>query len=260
MGKDATGNALNRAHRRQFLFSGLLVCGSCGGSYTIIGKDVYGCATRRSKGTCANRAVLKRLDIEARVLSGLKEKLLAPELVEEFVRQFQEEVNRAAKEAHATISITQGRLAGVVRKLEGIVRAIEAGGYSATLDARMRELEVGKVELETALANSEPAPVVRLHPRVPDLYRAKVERLEEVLNADDTRAQASDILRGLIEKIVLIPEEEGLRAELHGDLAAMLALDDDQVGTKEKRPETEVSGRQLSVVAGRGFEPLTFRL
>ena len=34
IGRDPVGNALNRAHRRHFLLSGLLICGSCGGGYT----------------------------------------------------------------------------------------------------------------------------------------------------------------------------------------------------------------------------------
>jgi len=42
IGRDSGGNALNRAHRRHFLLSGLLVCGSCGGGYTIVGRDRYG--------------------------------------------------------------------------------------------------------------------------------------------------------------------------------------------------------------------------
>jgi site-specific DNA recombinase len=42
IGRNAAGAALNRAHRRQFLLSGLLVCGCCGGGYTIMGKDRYG--------------------------------------------------------------------------------------------------------------------------------------------------------------------------------------------------------------------------
>jgi site-specific DNA recombinase len=55
IGRDAGGNALNRAHRRHFLLNGLLVCGSCGGGYTIVGPDRYGCASHRSKGTCTTR-------------------------------------------------------------------------------------------------------------------------------------------------------------------------------------------------------------
>jgi len=39
IGRDAGGNALNRAHRRRFLLSGLLVCRDCGGAYTIVAPD-----------------------------------------------------------------------------------------------------------------------------------------------------------------------------------------------------------------------------
>ncbi|MCH2516452.1 MAG: recombinase family protein, partial [Dehalococcoidia bacterium] len=54
-------------------------------------------------------------------------------------------------------------------------------------------------------------------------------------------------------------DDSGLDAELHGDLAAILALcnTDDP---KKQRPGSEEPGRQLSVVAGVGFEPTTFRL
>ncbi len=53
-------------YRARFLLSGLLTCGCCGGGYTIIGKDRYGCATRRGKGTCDNGRSISRLHIEAR--------------------------------------------------------------------------------------------------------------------------------------------------------------------------------------------------
>ena len=101
--RDETGNALNRAHRRKFLFSGLLKCGHCGGGYTIVAQDRYGCATRRSKGTCDNCATVSRQEIEGRVLDGLKERLLAPELVREFAQTFQEEINRVAAERNQQI-------------------------------------------------------------------------------------------------------------------------------------------------------------
>jgi site-specific DNA recombinase len=51
IGRDEKGNALNRVLRRQFLLSGLLTCGQCGGGYTVMARDRYGCAARRSKGT-----------------------------------------------------------------------------------------------------------------------------------------------------------------------------------------------------------------
>jgi site-specific DNA recombinase len=86
--RDDAGNALNRAHRRKFLLSGLLKCGCCGGGFTIVAQDRYGCATHRNKGTCANGTTIRRQEIEARVLAGLKDRLIAPELVREFIRAF----------------------------------------------------------------------------------------------------------------------------------------------------------------------------
>jgi hypothetical protein len=46
IGKDPSGQPLNRAHRRKFLLSGLVSCGCCGGGYTIVATD--GMAVRRT--------------------------------------------------------------------------------------------------------------------------------------------------------------------------------------------------------------------
>ncbi len=61
--------------------------------------------------------------------------------------------------------------------------------------------------------------------------------------------QAGEILRRLSDKIVLTPEDGGLKAELYGDLAEILALC--APGEQNKKlPGTGVPGSQLSVVAG----------
>jgi DNA invertase Pin-like site-specific DNA recombinase len=99
IGRNGEGNALNRAHRRRYLLSGLLVCGCCGGGYTIVGPDRYGCATRRSKGTCSNTLAIGRNEIEARVLEGLRERMMAPKLVPAFIDEFKAEFHRLAGDA-----------------------------------------------------------------------------------------------------------------------------------------------------------------
>ncbi len=254
IGRDAAGNALNRVHRRQYLLSGLLVCGACGAGYTIIGKDRYGCAARKARGTCANSRTLKRQAIEARVLAGLKDRLMAPDLVAEFVAEFQAEVNRAARAAERRAAATRRDLAAVERRIAGILTAIEDGNYNPTLTARLTELEARKTTLEADLAAAAgPPPVVRLHPNLPAVYRDNVARLEQALDTDGTRAEAAEIIRGLIDRIVLTPTDDGLAAELHGDLAEILALCDgakDKRGHKHELPGTGGPGSQLSVVAG----------
>jgi hypothetical protein len=112
MSRSAHGNALNGAHRRKYLLSGLLECGVCGGGFTIVDAHHYGCATARSKGTCSMHHRIRRTELERRVLDGLKHRLLAPELVEEFARAFHEEVNCLAAEHMGRRAEDEARLEG----------------------------------------------------------------------------------------------------------------------------------------------------
>jgi site-specific DNA recombinase len=250
MGKDQPGNALNQAHRRKFLLSELLVCGQCGGRYTVIGKDRYGCATRRAKGTCGNDKTITRQRIESRVLGGLKDKLMAPELVAEFVRAFQEEMNAAAKTAAVRGEELKREADAVERKMAGIMSAIEDGMYTPALKERMKALEARKAEIQAIVADAEAPSVVRLHPNAAEVYRRKVADLELALNDDGIKAEAGDILRSLIDRVVLTPAAgapDGIDAQLHGDLATVLALSDPE---QQKLPAAGAAGSQLSVVAG----------
>jgi site-specific DNA recombinase len=155
MGRDESGNALNRAHRCRFLLSGPLVCGCCGAGYTIMAKDRYGCAGRRSKGVCTNDRTISRREIEERILRALKQNLLTPQLVAEFTRAYQEEVNRLTKDASGKAAEIESKLAGVQRKIDGIMRAIEDGLYQPSMKARLAELEAEKAALLTPQARTE---------------------------------------------------------------------------------------------------------
>ncbi|MCW3477931.1 hypothetical protein OL599_25675, partial [Rhodovastum sp. RN2-1] len=110
-------------------------------------------------------------------------------------------------------------LAGVERRLQGVLRAIEHGAWNDTLRARLTELETSKVDLTAQLATlADPSPV-RLHPNAASLYAAKVAELEVSLNAPEIRDEAAEALRSLIERVALTPDPtapDGLAAELHG--------------------------------------------
>jgi hypothetical protein len=276
--RDAAGNALNKAHRAQFLLSGLLRCGSCGGPYTVMARDRYGCATRRGQGRCTNKVMISPTAIETRVLGALRARMLTPDLVEQFVRSYAAELASLERDASTRQANAERELAATERGLQGVVRAIEGGAWSDTLRARLSELEVRKKALQAEIAAAAAPPPVALHPNAAALYAAKVAELEVALNAPELRTEAAEILRGLIDRVVLTPDPEapdGLRAELHGDLAMILSLAEaaaEDAGPEagsagkalrarnKKRPGTDVPGRELSVVAGIGFEPMTFRL
>jgi site-specific DNA recombinase len=191
-----------------------------------------------------------RHEIEARVLAGLKEKLLAPDLAREFIRAFQEEVNHANAEREQQFTADRQQLDSVRRKIAGIVSAIEEGDYSRALGHRLADLERQQGLLEARLSKALPS-TVRLHPRLAEAYAEKVQQLEQALNGSNIRNEATDVLRSLIDRIELRPkgEGQGIAATLHGDLAQILALCDDSDG-KQKLPKAGASGSQLSVVAG----------
>ena len=205
----AQGNALNAAHRRRFLLSRLLVCGSCGGGYTIMGKDRYGCAARRDMGTCGNDRTIGRLAIEGRVLEGLKHRLLAPELFETFARMYQEECTALARSAAADRAGLDGRLAAIERKIAAIIRAIEDGLYQPSMKDRMAALEAEKAQITAELATRPDTTPVTLHPNLPVMYRLKVEELERLLADAELGAEAMAAIRSTITRIVLTPRADG---------------------------------------------------
>ena len=89
------------------------------------------CAAARNGAACTNRKSVRRSPIEEAVLEGLKSHLMAPDLVEEFIRAFHEELNRK----HAADDLErEGRaqeLARLSRKLRGLYDAIADGLGSA---------------------------------------------------------------------------------------------------------------------------------
>ena len=253
----ATGNQRpERARRPVYLFSGLLKCGDCGGGFVLIAKTRYGCANARNRGTCTNRRTIDRHKLEDRVLIGLKDRLLSPELIAEFVAEYQREYNLLRHEEVAGRAAAERELAQVERKIEEIIDAICEGIRHTSMKDRMTALEARKAEL-TALLAERPEEPLRLHPGLSEVYRAKVADLVSALNAEDTRPEATELLRGLLSEIRLIPEGDGLALELIGELAALLALGEAQ------KPNARALGTgvgEITLVAGAGFEPAAFRL
>lgn len=248
--------ALGAAKRRQYLFSGLTKCGVCGAGFIMSGKNRLGCFGARDQGRCDNHLTIRRDEVEARVLRALRERLLQQDLFEEFCDEFTREMNRLRMEHRASLSSAKReveRIGTRIKKLLNLMLddeiAVDEGKAEIrTLDARRKALHS---RLETA---DEPPPL--LHPEMADLYRQKVTTLAQALERSDTRTEATEALRGLIDAITLTPEQGELKIDLKGNLAAMLSA-----ATNAKRsPETGDLSLQVVMVAGGGFEPPTFGL
>ena len=252
-----TTTPLNDFHRPRFLLSGLLTCGVCGGGYTITAKDRYGCARRGRQGTCSNSRGIQRHALERRILAGLKASLVTPDLIAEFIREYQAEWNRLQTQRRASAGQRDRQLADVRRRIAALVDAIERGILTATTKDRLLSLEAEQEALLKLKNSAEPAGPA-IHPNLAQLYRDKVLRLEEELCDPELAAEAKSVLRSMIKTICITPgaKRGEVNLDLHGELATILAI----VEGKKNRDVPPVSRIQVSVVAGAGFEPTTFRL
>jgi site-specific DNA recombinase len=239
-----------RARRPRYLLSGLLRCGTCGGGFSKISQTHYGCSTARNKGTCDNLLTLRRDELEAKVLDGLRHQLMHPEMVRTFIDEFHREVNRQASEQDVRRERATRDLEKTKREIRRLIAALKEGVPGAAVKDEMTILEARRRDLLGQL-EAAPPPMLRLHPNIAEVYRQKIVSLGEALNDEHTRTEAAGCIRELIEEIRLVPEKGRLRIELFGELAALINL-------AGGRPRGK--GAQVTLVAGVGFEPTTFRL
>ncbi len=151
----------------------------------------------------------------------------------------------------------RAELSRIERRLKKLVDAIVDGVPVRTLKDELIRLERRQDELNALLVEAEPRRTPLVHPNLAEVYRKKVAVLHEALQDEDTMAEATELIRSLVDEIVLTPENGELRIDLKGELASILTL-----STGSKKP-VDLSGdglEQIKMVAGVGFEPTTFRL
>ncbi len=95
------------------------------------------------------------------------------------------------------------------------MKAADQGRRSAlSIKNELMVLEARQAELKQHLEAPEMPQL--LHPRMADVYREKVRTLCHALEHEDSRAGATDAIRGLIEAILLEPDGDRLKITLKG--------------------------------------------
>ena len=266
--------------RPRTLFSGLMECGCCGAGFSKVSKDSFGCSAARNKGkaVCTNMTVIKQNDLESRVLDALAHNLMDPEAVAAFCEAYTAERNRLAAATTNNRSALEKELAAVKRDHAKLVDAIIAGVPAAQVKDKMISLDTRRQEIEVQLAAAEASPApLRFHPKMSETYRDRVASLIRGLAEGEGMEEAREAIRGLIEKIVLIPRVDGpgLTIDLHGALASLLLLatvapvhrvarmaaggKNDKSSAGAELQGVDIVDKSV-LVAGTGFEPVTFRL
>ena len=249
--------SFHEKQRPRMLLSYLLKCGCCGGGFSKVSQNHYGCSTARNKGTCHNRLTVRQDTLEGLVIGALQSRLMDPTLLAEFCDEYTRHLNRLRTEKNSSLVAARGELAQLTKQRENIIQAIKDGVPATEVKDDLARIVTRREELEALLAGTKEEPVL-LHPNMGAEYRKHVANLAQVLNREENRGEAADILRSLVDRIELRPNQQGkLEIDLYGDLAGILTL----AGKKAKPlDETDLSVQQVKVVAGVGFEPTTFRL
>ncbi|EGP55802.1 resolvase domain-containing protein [Agrobacterium tumefaciens F2] len=247
-------NRLNGMRRPRSILSGLIYCGSCEGPYSLRGADRFACSAHVSNGSCANSRTISRDELERRVLSGLKDRMMAPEIVAEAMRAYAAETNRLNRERRSNGDAWRIELEKTVRELDKAIDAILAGVPPLQLKDRIEKLETRKAELNTLLLGTQ-NDIPDILPSTSSIYANKVGRLTEALNHPEERLEAAEAIRTLIEKIVLSPgpNRGEIDALLYGELSTILNWIDGQLIGKSgqtKTPAAMATGVSVSVVAG----------
>lgn len=135
--------------KRIYLFSGLLRCGHCGGSITLVGgraktsRSEYGCSLHAQRGdsVCANDTLIRRDRLEEQLIGGLQREVLREDVVDYVIVALQEELERRHASIDAERQSLREERQRIDAELSRLVDSIAAGTSSAAVVAAIHARE-----------------------------------------------------------------------------------------------------------------------
>ncbi|QGG93288.1 hypothetical protein GH983_22325 (plasmid) [Agrobacterium sp. MA01] len=239
-----SNNRLNKTHRPQYLFSGRIECGICGGPYAIMAKDRYGCTNRQKKlpiahlddQTCSNSKTIARAELERRVLKAIPSRLFSVENTRSIIDEVNKEIERISRAQTLDREKLGKDLAVICQKQQVIAEQITERLLSGHPDVKvfndmLTRLEEQRTEVERKLGEKpvatvgEPKQITVNVSTLKSAFDAMTAIVRHGNPADDVAAGQFNFLRELVQKVVVLPSTDGKTAELtvHGRLAAILA-------------------------------------
>jgi site-specific DNA recombinase len=200
----------------------------------------YGCAARKDAGPYVCKGVLiNRAHADESILAEIRSMLLSPESISAIQTEFARltKVDQQGDDKRKA----ETRLSALQAEIERLVDAIATTGISEALRERLRHAETERASLKRIVnaPTTQPATVGELVAQ----YQKVVANLDAALKQDIVEAR--EILRELVAEMVIRPVAGGIWAELKTNPAAAFA-------------DNGISS--TNVVAGTGFEPVTFGL
>ena len=235
--------------RERHIFSGLVKC-ACGNNYTVISKDRWGCTGHREKGMCDNPRRISTERLEERVLQGLQDKLLAPDVISAVVKRYHDRRAQLRRELQSSRFMVEHRIDQLKDEIRNLVNAIAAGADLSEIREALDERKADLKGAEAALAEHEALPAIILHPQIVETYRRRIRLLGQAISSGEKTRKFLPVIRSLVDQIIVSDDTnqpDNAKVEVVGSLANVLAL----VSGQQAEPRT------VQVVAEEGLEPPT---
>ena len=247
------GGMTRTERARNYLFSGVLVCGECGGSMVICagggkrGYVKYGCHAHKQNGMCDNKLLIRQDRLEGQLLSAVEQRLLNPATLDYAVKRCEEELkSRLAEMERQGSTTSQDALLRQRQDLTSrrarLIEAIEVGGDLDCVIPRLREVEGEIKGLTEAIEAYQPVKLDVAVDGIRNHVLRSIMRLGETLKAGDL-SRAKEALAKHIGKLVLTPVQRDGRPvyKVSGNVSV--------------QPDSEKC--RMLVVARDGIEPPT---
>ena len=220
------------------------------------------CSESQSSGTCraiANFTMRCRFrrkgPLETATLAVLQEHILTDEHVRVFIEELERELQRLTRQDTGQHDAAQKRLKQVTTEIENLYQNLLAGLASPALRAMIAEREAEKVR-GGVVHDRKPTAILLPHPVLVEQFRSKVASLRQSLDDALIRTEAAAVLSALIESVTIFPDEPG---GPEAEVAAKVS-DLPTWATNDNAAPRGGDRSSIAVVAGTGFEPVTFRL
>ncbi len=210
------GGLLNsRSASSRYIFSGLLKCGTCGGSITITsgaGKRHraadYGCPAREFRGTCSNTRRIPSDVLEKQLLAKLQHDVLSQAAIDYVFQQLEARLSQHLARVGGNLEDMGRRRAKLETELRNLTSVVAGGMDSPSLRQGIteREAEISALTAKTLGRgkNSVQTQIRDLRKRV----AADLGDLRALLSTRDNAAAMRMELAKHVKEIVMLPGQK----------------------------------------------------
>jgi hypothetical protein len=166
---------------------------------------VYGCSLHAQRGNavCENDLLIRRDELEQRLLRGLQEKVLREEVIEYAVSRLRDELDKAHEELHAGLQGLREEKHRIEAELKCLVETIAVGNGSPTVMAAIGEREARIRSITDSLIEPGPGSLQEKLAELRTLAVSRLTDLKSFLAEPTTVHEARALLAEKLGKITL---------------------------------------------------------